>query len=357
MKNVLYVSNIEVPYRSEFFNQLSKKVNLTVLYERKKSSNRDSKWASSIKANYSIKYLKGLDLNNEYSFDFRILNEVFSKKYDVVILGCCNSLSQMLVIFLFKLFNKKYILTLDGEYFLDGYSLKKIIKRFFIKGAEKYLIAGEKSADNLAKYVPKEKIVPFYFSSLTKTENNLNAKKMNYNMNDVVLVVGQYFDYKGLDFALEIAKLDTNIKYKFIGSGKRSNLLDLKIKEENICNVEVVPFLQKDDLQKEFQQCKCLLLTSKQECWGLVINEAASFGCPIISTKGSGAAIEFLSDKSKYLSNDKSTILKLIRGIDNNNTEIKEYKKYLLAKNSNYFIEKNVQIFLDVINKDDIYEN
>ena len=38
------------------------------------------------------------------------------------------------------------------------------------------------------------------------------------------------------------------------------------------------------DLYKEYQQCKCVLLPSKKECWGLVINEAASFGCPIIST-------------------------------------------------------------------------
>lgn len=36
MKEVLYISNVEVPYRNEFFNQLALKCNLTVLYEKSK---------------------------------------------------------------------------------------------------------------------------------------------------------------------------------------------------------------------------------------------------------------------------------------------------------------------------------
>lgn len=61
-------------------------------------------------------------------------------------------------------------------------------------------------------------------------------------------------------------------------------------------NVEVVPFLQKSELETEYGRCRMMVLPSRQECWGLVINEAASFGCPIVSTWGSGAAIEIVSD-------------------------------------------------------------
>ena len=147
MKKVLYISNIEVPYRTEFFNQLSKSVDLTVLYERKKSANRDEKWTSSIKANYKIEYLEGIKVKNEYSFDLKILKYVFSNNYDKIIIGCYNSPSQILAILLMRLFRKKYILNLDGEYFLDGKSFKQKIKRFLIKGAQDYLIAGEKSGD------------------------------------------------------------------------------------------------------------------------------------------------------------------------------------------------------------------
>ncbi len=55
---VLYITNIENPYRNVFFNKLSKKCDLTVLYERKKSSVRNNEWAKSIEGKYKRIYLK-----------------------------------------------------------------------------------------------------------------------------------------------------------------------------------------------------------------------------------------------------------------------------------------------------------
>ena len=342
MKKVLYISNIEVPYRNVFFNILSEKVKLTVLYEMKKSSNRDDKWSSSIKPKYEINYLNGIKTDTENCFDIGILKYIFSKKYDKVVIGCYNSPSQMLAIILMRLFRKKYMLNLDGEYFFDGPGIKNKIKRFFIKGADEYLIAGEKAGEILSKYVPKEKVHPYYFSSLTKKELEENAKHMNKNINNKVLVVGQYFDYKGLDIALEVAKLDQTIEYRFIGSGKKSDLLQQKVNEMNLKNVEIIPFLPKEELYKEYQECKCLLLPSRKECWGLVINEAASFGCPIIASNGSGAAREF--DVNCFKDNIKEII-------DYINSYQLIDKKKLIEKNNKYNIEDNVINFLGIINK------
>ena len=42
MKRILYLTNIQVPYRVRFFNELSKKCDLTVLYERSQSGNRNN---------------------------------------------------------------------------------------------------------------------------------------------------------------------------------------------------------------------------------------------------------------------------------------------------------------------------
>lgn len=351
MNKVLYVSNIEVPYRSEFFNQLSEKVDLTVLYERKKSSNRDESWSKSTKSKYKIKYLNGVKIKNEYSIDLQIIKHVFSKKYDTVIIGCYNSPSQILAILCMRLLKKKYILNIDGEYFLEGSSIKQRIKRFLIKGADKYLIAGEQSANNLSKIVSINKIYVYYFSSLTKKELELNAIHENKNRNNTVIVIGQYFDYKGLDTALQVAKLDQNIKYKFIGSGKRSPLLIAKTKEMKLNNVEVISFLPKEELYKQYQNCLCMLLPTKQECWGLVVNEAASFGCPIVSTYGSGAAVEFLQDKyGTFLSecDDIEDIYKNIKKILNV-SKLRNYKKYLINSSKKYSIEIMVEKTLDCI--------
>ena len=348
MRKVLYISNIEVPYRTEYFNQLSENVELTVLYERKKSSNRNSDWTSSIQSNYNIEYLKGIKMFKEYTFDLNILKYVFSKKYDDIILGCFNSPSQIIATILMRIFRKKYIINLDGDYFFEGTGAKKIIKRFFLKGAYKYFIAGENSKRKLEKYINKEKIFTYHFSSLTNNEVKNNKEKINQNVNNKVLVIGQYFDYKGLDLALEAAKLDSNIRYKFIGSSGRSVLLEQKVKEFNLSNVEIIPFLKKEDLYKEYQQCKCILLPSRKECWGLVINEAASFGCPVISTDGSGAAMELLEKQWIVNSGDFNTMYEKILELD----RLEYNKKMLLEKISKYTIENTIKETIDMLEDD-----
>ena len=95
MKKVLYLTNIEVPYRVRFFNELAKQCDLTVMYERRKSANRDNKWASGEAKNYRVEYLDGKDVGDEYGFSWRILGLV-KKNWDVVMVGCYNSRVQML---------------------------------------------------------------------------------------------------------------------------------------------------------------------------------------------------------------------------------------------------------------------
>lgn len=295
MKRVLYVTNIEAPYRERFFEEFAKNCELTVLYERRKSSNRDASWSSGKVTNYKKEYLNGKNIGNENSFSLKIIKYIF-EKYDSIILGCYNSPVQMFAIIIMRLFRVPYVLSTDGELFIEASGLKSSIKKFFLRGAKKYLTAGEKAAASLGKIVPEEHIETYYFSSLNETELKVHRKESN-ERNNSVLVIGQYFDYKGIDIAAQVAKKDSSINYKFVGMGKRTNLFVKDQELEGLSNVEVIPFMNKGKLEEEYKSCAMLVLPSRQECWGLVINEAASYGTPIVSTSGSGAAIEFLADQ------------------------------------------------------------
>lgn len=349
MKKVLYLTNIEVPYRVRFFNELAKKCDLTVLYEREQSANRNQAWAGSVSRNFRVKYLRGLKIGNENAFSFGILKEIFSN-YDCIIAGCYNSPAQMAAILTMRLFQIPYILNLDGEPFLAGDGLKKKLKRFFVSGAEKYLVAGEKTAESLRNAIGTDKvIVPYYFSSLTEQEIEEHRQLAGNVRNDTILVVGQYFDYKGMDVALEAARMDLSLRYKFVGMGNRTELFQ---KEHDIPeNVELIPFLQKKELEEEYKNCAMLVLPTRQECWGLVINEAASFGMPIVSTWGSGAAVEFLEDKySKYLAvpGDADGLFDAVRLLLVE-SEKESYSEYLLSKSKEYAIENSVRVHVSNI--------
>lgn len=342
VKKILYLSNIEVPYRVRFLNELARHCELTVLYERQRSSNRDAQWAQSEERSYRVKYLHGIKLGGEYSFSFGTLKEVFSG-YDHVIVGCYNSPSQMLAMLAMRLFRKKYLLNLDGEPFLEGGGLKGKVKRFFVKKAAKYLVAGKRSAGSVQKIVGDRPVIPYYFSSLTQQEiQDHAALAAQCQRDDTVLVVGQYFDYKGMDVALEAARRDPSIRYKFVGMGARTE--QLRQEHQIPDNVELIPFLQKQELEQEYQRCAMLALPSRQECWGLVVNEAASFGMPMVSTWGSGAAVEFLSGTySRYLAQpgDADSLLESIRLL--RQEPAVEYSAYLLEASRRYTIERTVE--------------
>ncbi len=347
MKKVLYISNIEVPYRVRFFNELSKHCDLTVLYERERSSNRDEKWTRAEKKNYKTEYLNGIKLKNESTFSLSIFKYIFGE-YDEIVIGCYNSPVQMLAVLAMKLMKKSYTVNVDGEVFLTG-GIKSTLKSFFLKGAQKYLCAGVRAGESLTQIADEDKIYPYYFSSLTDEEIFSNSLKKQ-DRSKVVLVVGQYFDYKGLDIAVECAKSDKSIQYKFVGMGNRTELFAAETGADKLENIQLTPFLQKEDLEKEYLSCAALLLPSRQECWGLVINEAASFGTPIVSTFGSGAAVEFLEEKySEYLAeaDNAQALLKCVKLVlSKEDTE--EYSAYLKQKSALYSVEKSVNAHLKV---------
>ena len=349
MKKVLYLTNIEVPYRVRFFNELAKYCNLTVLYERQESANRDKKWTGSEIKNFQTKYLEGTKLGRESSFSLKIV-EVVRKDWDMVIVGCYNSKVQILAMLTMRVLRIPYVINLDGEPFINN-SLKGQIKKFFLRGAKGYLTAGLMSENSLKMALGIDnKVYPYWFSSLSEKELEHNRQCNCERKLRTVLVVGQYYDYKGMDVAFCSACKDISISYIFVGMGKRTEkfINDVGVIPEN---VKIIPFLQKADLEEVYRNCCLLVLPSRQECWGLVINEAASFGTPIVSTWGSGAAVEFIAKNyPQFLAKpgDAESLyecIKLCLSADNT-----QYSEYLKQKSEQYSIERSVKAHLELIN-------
>lgn len=342
MKKVLFLTVKVVPYRTRFFNLLSKSCDLTVSYDNADLGARNTAWCTSKQIQHKYKYLVN---KNNILHKFMAYIKIFMlvlKPWDAIIVGCFNCKIEAMAILFMRIMNIPYILNLDGEYFVEVNNIKARLKRFLIKGAQAYLVAGERSALSLKSVVGASSVIqPYYFSSLCDMEVVRNGNGM-YERENFVLVVGQYFDYKGMDVALACAKMDSSIKYKFVGMGRRT---DLFIKERGPIpeNVEIIPFLQKEELNWEYQHCGVMLLPTRQECWGLVVNEAASFGTPIVSTWGSGAAVEFLADGYfEYLatSGDAVSLFSCVKKCLNaDNTS---YSEYLKKKSKKYSIENMV---------------
>ena len=351
MKKVLYLTNIKVPYRVRFFNELAKYVDLTVIYERNSSKNRNAAWASSEEGSYKALYLDGKDVGEENSFSLKLLGMLSG--YDAVIVGCYNSPVQIVAMLSMRMRRIPYYINADGETFLEGSGPKKWLKRRLLSGAKGYLTAGERSAGSLGRALGVEPH-PYYFSSLSRQELADNACASRED-NGQILVVGQYFPYKGLDVALEAARMSPELTWHFVGMGSRKDLFLQETGADKLPNVKVDAFLQKEELHRCYRSCAVMVLPSRQECWGLVINEAASFATPIVATTGSGAALEFLQEYPQFLAepeNGADLLQKVKDLLSLSYQERAAYGRALQQKGSFYSIEAGAEATRDALEAD-----
>ncbi|MGM9760165.1 MAG: glycosyltransferase family 4 protein [Parabacteroides sp.] len=339
-KRMLYITVKQTPYRTLFFNQLAEYCDLTVLYEYEDPGVRNKQWAVSEQLKHKAIFLHE-ESENAISVFIKMIKLIFQGSWDAVVVGCWNLRLELLAMLVMRLLGHPFTLNLDGEYFLQGESIKQRLKRFLLRSADSYLIAGKEAADALRSIVGNKPIIVYYFSSLTDEEINEKAMQ-NEKRNDTILVVGRNFYVKGMDLILSVAKKNKDLHYKIVGMGEAGIKA---FKEANdmsgITNVEFVPFLQKKDLDKEYQTCRLLLLPSRQECWGLVINEAAAFGTPIVSTYGSGAAVEFLHELYPQLlaiPNDPDSLYQCIERFLAMEDNVAAYSQYLRDKSKHYSI-------------------
>ena len=59
MKKILYMTNLPVPYKIDFFNELGKNMDLTVVFERRTASDREDSWLSSSFFNFKAMFING----------------------------------------------------------------------------------------------------------------------------------------------------------------------------------------------------------------------------------------------------------------------------------------------------------
>lgn len=348
---VLYLTNYHNPYRDEFFERLGRECDLTVLFERRSDATRDASWFEVTgPRSYKEIYLP----EGERGPVSPTMQKVVVEGWSLVVVGCYNSPKQIAAITRMRKKRVPYAVNSDGPLFeLRG--VKGFIRRQVLRGANAYLIAGEKSIPSVRREVGlNAAIVSYPFSSLTEARAAELASMRGEREKGRILLVGQFLPYKGIDVALDaLVGLSREFRIRLVGTGKRSREAEAYVASKGMRNVEVVPFLQPDHLVEEYLRAELFVLPSRQECWGLVVNEAAACGCPIVSTWGSGAAVDFLSrDYPRFLAEPGSaeSLLAAVSGALGMSDDDREgYSEFLRSKSAGYTIEKTVDAHTSLI--------
>ena len=302
---VLAITNVPVPYRVDFFNELAKNMDLTVLYEQsiEQQKHRDKSWFAKKDIHYrSI----SLEKNNKISY-WTLIKEINKAKNDIILMmGYSNPTARAAILWL-KLRRIPYILTCDGALFKKENQLLRFVKHFLIKGASMYLSTGEPLDRFLIYYGAKEnKIRRIPFTTLwqediidkpiTVAVKESLRNQLGITEKRVILSVGQFIYRKGYDILLNACKgLDPSIGIYIVGGDATDEYIRMK-EENHLDHVHFVGFKIKDELKKYYMAADVFVLPTREDIWGLVINEALAYGLPVITTDRCIAGLVLVKD-------------------------------------------------------------
>lgn len=349
MKNkILFIYNIPSPYRVEFLNELNKKIDFKVVFEKETANHRNEKWLAKNKIRNSNNYF----INKNILKFFKLLYDIF--KSNTVILGGYSTKKSMLLIIFMNIINKSFILNADGGFIKEESKFKYRLKKYFIESAKYWLSTGKKTSEYLMHYGANEnKIFTYPFTSVHLNDITLNKKFKSKNKM-TVLFVGSFNKEKGINKLLKATTYLKKIDFIFIG-GKPSSYQQKLAREKS--NITFIEHIGKLELINYYKLADLFVFPTYSDVWGLVINEAMAQGLPIITTDKCIAGIEMIktNEIGKIIPVNTSAE-KLAEYIDyafSNYEKFNTHKIINIAKE--YTIEKMAEKHIKIINE--VFEN
>lgn len=314
MKRVLFLTNIPSPYRVDFFQELGKYCELTVLYETAQAKDRNPKWRNNKEEkNYIEHYLHAWIKRTDSALCLDVV-KYLKQKYDAIIVGVYASPTGMYAIQYMKRHHIPYQISCDGGMVKEETGLKYAVKAYFLGKAAGYFSSGKNCTEYLKYYgAEKDRILEYPFTSLwdndieekvpSKEEKQDLRKELGIPDKRIFLSVGQFIYRKGYDLLIQslgelIQSEDSleDMEVYVIGGEPPEEYLEL-LQKWQIQKIHFVPFRTKQELKKYYKAADVFILPTREDIWGLVINEAMAEALPVITTKKCVAGQELVQEK------------------------------------------------------------
>ncbi len=300
---ILILADIPTPYRIEVFKGLAKKFDTTTFFNNAKNDSRNPEWYKKSSEEFCFEILDNEKTVNHY-------NECVEhiKDYDLVL--CYDPWAKRSRALQRLCMRKKipYILNADGALGITTKFPKKQIKSFYCKRAALCFAGCERAAEYFRTYGAKERnIVKHPFTSLLKeqilTEPYKGEQKSSFKSELGIpekvtfITVGQFIHRKGFDLLLDAwAKTDQKAQLLIIGGGPLEDEYKEIIVQNGLENVYIIGFKKPEELQKYYAASDVFVLPTREDIWGLVVNEALANALPVISSNKCTAGNELVQN-------------------------------------------------------------
>ena len=304
---IAFITNVPSPYRVDFFNELGKYCELTVFFEKKSSDELDESWNRTDFRYFKAVFLKSIKSDVDKALSFEICKYLKKNCFDKIVVGNGATPTGIIAILHMKAKKIPYWIEGDGGFAKSGKGIKEGFKRFLMKSAVGCFSTSVAHDEYYKAYgISEDKIYRYPFTSLFEkdirqtpcdtAEKAVIRAALGITEERYVVTVGQYIYRKGFDVLLKAAAgLPRDVGIYFIGGTPTEEYIALKEKND-LKNIHFVPFTDKETLKKWYAASELMALPTREDIWGLVVNEAMAAGVPVVTTDRCIAGLEIVQD-------------------------------------------------------------
>lgn len=136
--------------------------------------------------------------------------------------------------------------------------------------------------DHYATYNENARVIPNFIAPAAGPLPAYESQKQTD-----LLSVTRFNAIKGIDLLMEVAKRvlkpNPSLSWKVIGYGVQEDELKEFVRNEGLEQQLIIQAARHTDISREYQQASLLVMTSRNECFPLVLLEAMSNGLPAVS--------------------------------------------------------------------------
>ncbi len=381
MKKLAYLITHPIPYQASLMRELSnsKIFKLKVFYCSKitlsnykdKEMNKKINWNYDLLSGYNYKFLKSFFDFGIPSFllpiNYGLIYDLKKNNYDYILIHGHARFYNLFVIIFSKILGIKVFLRSESN---NQHAKKKLLSKFILSLINpfiyKYLAIGSLNRDYyLSKGINKKKIKMMYYT----VDNNffqdykvdINQKKKFYNHHNlsnktIFLFAAKYIERKNLIFLLtvfiDILNKNQDFKNKahllLIGDGELKPKV-LKIIKDYNANISNLGFIDQKHIPFYYKISDIFIIPSKEENWGLTVNEAMCCGLPIIASDKVGSGYDLLDSNNsfKFRHDNQHELSQIL--LKSLNSDLKKMSRFSIKKISLFNNLLNMKVIEEII--------
>lgn len=313
---LVIVTDIIAPYRVPVFNCLSDILGgrLLVLFMGETEAKRQ--WAvpsKDIRFQYEVLSGRGFRIKNHLdTTHFLNLFAPFNlNRFNptLIVIGGYHHYTSYIVWLYAKIARKKICLWCENNVndIRSGSFITELVKKAYIKSCDGYIVPGVASRHYLKNYgIDSDRIItaPNAIDTGLFKKHMPPLRELKYIRSEFrkqwglskfnLLFVGRLSPEKGMSIVLNVLSIlqhdGMDVGLIIVGDGPLRIEYESRVKKEGIKHTAFVGFQEQHKLPFYYSQGDILIMPSKSEAWGLVVNEAMTCGVPVICSGNVGAA-------------------------------------------------------------------